>query len=64
MDFQKELEDLLNRCSMENGSDTPGFILAEYLAECLYTFDAAVRRRGQWYRHVDTPPKETGSEAT
>ena len=34
-DFITELRELLNRRSMENGSDTPDFILAQYLTDCL-----------------------------
>jgi len=47
-DFRKELENLINLHSLENGSDTPDFILAEYLVSCLKAFDAAVRRRDEW----------------
>lgn len=46
---QKELEHLINCMSLENGSDTPDFILAEYLHQCLEAFDAATRRREEWY---------------
>lgn len=45
MTFRKEIESLINRHSMENGSDTPDFILADYLVACLTAFDAAVKRR-------------------
>ena len=47
--FEKELEALLNSHSMENGSDTPDFILAAYLTACLKAFDAGVSRREEWY---------------
>lgn len=47
--FRDELEGLINKCSMENGSDTPDFILAEYLTNCLYAFDVAVVAREKWY---------------
>lgn len=47
--FRKQLEGLLNRCSKENGSDTPDSILARYLADCLRAFDHAVCRREEWY---------------
>lgn len=43
--FELELKDLLNKCSMESGSDTPDYILASYLAACLDAFEAAVRAR-------------------
>lgn len=48
-EFRKELQDLINRHSMENGSDTPDFILARYLVNCLEVFDRAVMDRDQWY---------------
>lgn len=48
-DFRKELEHLVNRQSIENGSNTPDFILADYLMNCLHAFDAAVARRERWY---------------
>ena len=48
-DLRKEIEQIINRSSAENGSDTPDFILAEYLTGCLTTFDKAVRAREQWY---------------
>ena len=47
--FRKELEGLINRHSMENGSDTPDFILAGYMADCLDAFDAAMTAREIWY---------------
>jgi hypothetical protein len=48
-EFRVDLETLLNRHSMENGSDTPDFILATYLADCLATFDKATAHREAWY---------------
>lgn len=47
--FESELSELINKHSMENESDTPDFILAEYLRRCLYTFKVAVRARDKWY---------------
>lgn len=48
--FRKELGNLINRHSLENGSDTPDFILARYMAECLDAFDKAVKTRTEWYK--------------
>lgn len=48
-DFRKELTELLNRHSKENGSDTPDYILAQYLMYSLETFDEATRQRVRWY---------------
>ena len=47
--FRKDLESLINRYSIENGSDTPDFILADYLNDCLQAFDKAVVLRHEWY---------------
>jgi len=47
--FLEELKELLNKHSMENGSKTPDFILADYLCECLQNFDKTSRARERWY---------------
>ena len=47
--FEKELEELINRHSKENGSDTPDFILAEYLLGCLNNFNTTIKERESWY---------------
>ena len=60
MKFKKELENLINKQSMENGSDTPDFILAEYLSECLKAFNKAVNTRDEWY---NMKKKENGNQA-
>ena len=44
-EFRSKIEHLVNSCSMENGSDTPDYILAEYLTTCLMAFDRATNRR-------------------
>jgi len=58
MKFVKELEHLINRCSQENASNTPDFILAQYMKSCLDAFDTAVQQRETWYGR-DARPKET-----
>ena len=47
--FKAELEHLINRYSMENGSDTPDFILAAYLARVMAAFDVTLQERERWY---------------
>jgi len=37
--FIRELTTLINKHSLESGSDTPDFILAEYLVNCLENFN-------------------------
>lgn len=47
--FRTELVGLLNRHTMENGSNTSDFILAKYLAKCLVNLDETVVARDTWY---------------
>lgn len=47
--FQKELEYLINKHNMENGSNTPDFILTEYLVNCLKTFESTSNKRSKWF---------------
>lgn len=51
-DFRAKLEQLINCQNMEAGSDTPDFILAQYLADCLAAFDRAVSARATWWGHT------------
>lgn len=48
-DLLSELTTLLNCYSAENQSNTPDFILAEYVIGCLDAFNSAVKRRTRWY---------------
>jgi hypothetical protein len=43
--FREELEHLINKYSLENGSNTPDFVLAEYLTQCLLNYNNAVMTR-------------------
>jgi hypothetical protein len=63
-DFVKDFTKLVNRYSLENGSNTPDFILARYLYDCLLAFNAATTRRERWYgrRGVPVDPPEMPSE--
>lgn len=49
MPLLDDLAALLNEHSRENASDTPDFILAGYLVNCLAAFEAATRHRELWY---------------
>jgi hypothetical protein len=48
-DLSHALASALNQFSAENGSNTPDFILAQYLLGCLAAFNAASRARETWY---------------
>lgn len=47
--FDKALERLINCYSLESGSNTPDFILVEYLKSNLINFHQATRMRDNWY---------------
>lgn len=49
MSLKDDIAKLLNIVSAENASDTPDFILGEYLAACLAAFDHATKQRETWY---------------
>lgn len=56
--FYDELCDLINKYSLEGKSNTPDFILAQYLEDCLDTFDTAIQNRALWYGRMDSPGTE------
>ena len=47
--FERELEKLINRFSRENASDTPDFILASFMNECLSAWNSAIQQREAWF---------------
>jgi hypothetical protein len=55
LEFKKELEGLINKYSMENDSNTPDFILADYLVKCLEAFNLTTKWRTNWYSEDEKP---------
>jgi hypothetical protein len=53
--LRKDIEHAINCNSAENGSNTPDFILAEYLTDCLTAYDRAVTSREKWYGREPVP---------
>lgn len=47
--FVTELETLINKYNKENDSNTPDFILAQYMQDCLTAFNDAMIRREKFY---------------
>lgn len=43
--FGSELRELLNRYSKENESNTPDYILTNYILNCLEAFEVAISQR-------------------
>lgn len=60
-DLETEISGILNRYGAEQESNTPDFVLANYLRACLAAFNEATRERDRWYgvnlypgyKHVD-----------
>lgn len=48
-DLEHALADALNRFSAENPSNTPDWILAQYLLGCLAAWNQATQQRERWY---------------
>lgn len=53
--FKKELRKLINSKSKENESNTPDFILAMYLNDCLKSFNKAIVTREAFYNRSMNP---------
>jgi hypothetical protein len=47
--FRVDLTALINRHSLESRSDTPDFILADYLTNCLIAYETATRATDEWH---------------
>ena len=48
-EFERELQELLNRYSKETESQTPDYILAHYIKYSLKAYNQAVNLREEWY---------------
>ena len=59
-DLQHTLASVLNRFSAENASNTPDFILAQYLLGCLAAWNQAVQQRETWYGRDARPRGGSG----
>ena len=47
-EFHKELQVLVNAHSIENESNTPDFVLANYLIDCLKAYENAHNYCNEW----------------
>ena len=47
--FEQELRHLINCHSVENESNTPDFVLADYIRDCLNAFTKATAGRDSYY---------------
>ena len=53
--FKHDLAKLINIYSLEAVSNTPDFIIAEYLTNTLLEFDKLMRSRDNWYGYSQRP---------
>ena len=61
MSFEDALKELINSHSKENESNTPDFILVQYIGNCLNAFTEATQQRETWYGR-DARPTATVKE--
>lgn len=57
--LQTQFEILINSYSAEKESNTPDFILAQYLSDCLDAFNKATNARRIYYGHPENKEVET-----
>ena len=55
--FRDDIRDVINSHARETGSNTPDFILAKYLTDCLDAFENASNWRQYWYSDGGVPPE-------
>lgn len=51
--FEKELEHLINKYSIDNQCNTPDFILAKYMVKSLEPLRKMIDTRAEWYGHTE-----------
>jgi len=49
-EFKKGLTKLINILSLEDNSNTPDFLLADYLFHCLILFNVTTCKRDDWHQ--------------
>jgi len=47
--LKREISSVLNKYSQENRSNTPDFILAEYMLGCLTVYENTISMRNNWF---------------
>lgn len=56
--FIKELEQLINRHSVDTELETPDFLLAKLLTKTLQTYQTANQERDSWFQRSDSELKK------
>jgi hypothetical protein len=61
-DFVEDIREVINRHSREIVSDTPDFILAQFINATLEAFEQTTNTRREWYNSASKPgPSGEGS---
>ncbi len=70
LEFEARLRKIINQTCQENDSNTPDFILAQYMVCCLSAFTTATQQRETWYGRdarpsfvADSPLEPTTSQS-
>lgn len=53
-EFSKKVEDIINSMCLESDSDTPDFILAQFLSDCLKVWNKSTKQRSEWFGYPKT----------
>ena len=59
--FKTKLQGLINQYSLENDSNTPDHILANYMENCLHAFNEATQQRETWHGRDARPTEKITS---
>ncbi len=51
--LRKEIKSILNKYSQENRSNTPDFMLADFMLGCLNVYENTISAREKWYGRPD-----------
>jgi hypothetical protein len=62
LNFNTELQKLINKHSLEQYSNTPDFILANYISGCLAAFELAMNSRDSWFGPNEKNTPECATE--
>ncbi len=49
-EFKQELIRIINIFGIEKHSDTPDFLIADYLFDCMISYGIATRKRDDWHQ--------------
>lgn len=60
--FESDLQALINRHSRENASNTPDYILAQFMSSCLDAWNTGVQQRETWYGRDGRPSEKPSAD--